>query len=248
VVKLSRAQLAALVFLIVTAAGAAVAYGYTQYVSQDHYTPGLGRIDSYSAGEQPTQLTIHFSVGAQDVVEGPIVVEDAGSITVKVNIAVFQPGTGRFKNLAAYGREMTLTLKDPLGERSVTDGGTGAKVPATRVGTTAAVTACASTAYGGRVVGAFTLRAADLALQDETRGGPGGPHPLRSQFRDYSADTPIVLCFFDGFIAASQPPPIPPATPLPPYDRYVLTVDPSGQARLAVAGYRDRIAVAPQLP
>ena len=107
---------------------------------------------------------------------------------------------------------------------------------------------CARDGYAGTLVGAFTLRATDLARQDETRGGANGPHPLRSQFRDYPADAPMVLCFFDGFIAATQVRPLPPATPLPPYDRYVVTVDPSGQTSLAVAGYRDRIVVAPQLP
>lgn len=38
------------------------------------------------------------------------------------------PGTGRFKNLAAYGMETTVTLKEPLGERVVIDGGTGRTV------------------------------------------------------------------------------------------------------------------------
>ena len=85
-------------------------------------------------------------------------------------------------------------------------------------GAPAEVTRCSRTACGGTVVGAFTLRAGDLAAQDETRGGASGPHPLRSGFRDYPSDTPIVLCFLDGFIAATGgPPPIPPAT-FRPYD------------------------------
>jgi hypothetical protein len=99
------------------------------------------------------------------------------------------------------------------------------------------------------VVGAYTLRAGDLAQQDETpRGGPTGPHPLRSSYRDYPPDTQIVLCFFDGPIAApGGPPPLPPAT-FREYDRYVVTIDPSGVPRLAVAGHRDSILVAPRLP
>jgi hypothetical protein len=112
------------------------------------------------------------------------------------------------------------------------------------------VTACAqaSAVYGGTLVGAFTLTAGDLALQDETRNGPVGPRPLRSAFRDYPADTPIVLCYFDGPIAApGGPPPIPPAT-FRPYDRFVVAVDPSDRVNLLVAGHRDRIAVAPRMP
>ena len=99
-----------------------------------------------------------------------------------------------------------------------------------------------------RLAGAFTLTAAELATQDETpRGGPTGPHPLRSSYRDYPANTPIVLCYFDGFIAASHPAPIAPATPYV-YDRYVVSVDPSGNARLAVAGRHETLPVAPRLP
>jgi hypothetical protein len=99
------------------------------------------------------------------------------------------------------------------------------------------------------VVGAFTLRAGDLAEQEETpRGGATAPHVSRSSFRDYPPDTPIVLCFFDGFIAApGGPPPMAPAT-FRPYDRYVVTIDRSGKAELRVAGRVDIIVVAPRLP
>jgi hypothetical protein len=115
--------------------------------------------------------------------------------------------------------------------------------------TPAEVTACAqaSAVYGGTLVGAFTLTAGDLALQDETRNGPNGPRPLRSRFRDYPADTPIVLCYFDGPIAAPGGPAIPSAT-FRPYDRFVVAVDPSDRVNLLVAGHRDRIAVAPRMP
>ena len=111
------------------------------------------------------------------------------------------------------------------------------------------VTACAqgSAVYGGTLVGAFTLTAGDLALQDETRNGPNGPRPLRSRFRDYPADTPIVLCYFDGPIAAPGGPAIPSAT-FRPYDRFVVAVDPSNRVNLLVAGHHDQIAVAPRMP
>jgi hypothetical protein len=112
------------------------------------------------------------------------------------------------------------------------------------------VTACAhaSAVYGGTLVGAFTVTAGDLALQDETRNGPSGPRLPRSAFRDYLADTPIVLCYFDGPIAApGGPPPISPAT-FRPYDRFGVAVDPSDRIRLLVAGHRDQIAVAPRMP
>jgi len=116
--------------------------------------------------------------------------------------------------------------------------------------TPAEVRACAqaSAVYGGTLVGAFTLTAGDLALQDETRNGPNGPRPSRSRFRDYVADTPIILCYFDGTIAApGGPPPIPPAT-FRPYDRFVIAIDPSDRVNLLVAGHRDQIAVAPRMP
>lgn len=112
----------------------------------------------------------------------------------------------------------------------------------------AASATCGQAGYAGTLVGAFSVRAADLAQQDESRGGATGPHPLRSSFRDYPADAPILLCFFDGFIAApGGPPPIVPAT-FRPYDRFLVTVDPSGHAALAVAGHRDTLVVKPQLP
>jgi hypothetical protein len=112
----------------------------------------------------------------------------------------------------------------------------------------AAVAICSRTQYTGAVVGAFPMRAADLATQDETRGGAAGPRVSRSVYRDYPDDAQIVLCFFDGFIAAPGGPPPPPPATFRPYDRYALTVDPSGQIRLVVAGHRDTLDVAPRLP
>jgi hypothetical protein len=80
---------------------------------------------------RPTVLTIYFAVGAGDLFGDASVSEDSQAVTVKVNTAIFQPGTGRFKNLAAYGMETTVTLEKPLGDRVVIDGGTGKSVPRT---------------------------------------------------------------------------------------------------------------------
>jgi hypothetical protein len=124
--------------------------------------------------------------------------------------------------------------------------GLTACAPTVAVAPSAATAICASAGYSGSLVGAFTVPAAVLAQQDESRGGTNGPHPLRSTFRDYAADAPISLCFFDGFIAAPGGPPGSGA--FRPYDRYVVTVDPSGHPVLAAAGHRETIAVEPKLP
>jgi hypothetical protein len=126
---LSRARLVWAVILLSTLAAVAAAYAYTQYLSQDHYMAGLGRIDAYSIGEQQTVLTIYFTVGYGDVAGDASVTEDSQAVTVKVNTSVLVPGRGRFKNLAGYFRQATVTLTRPLGERVVIDGGTGKAVP-----------------------------------------------------------------------------------------------------------------------
>jgi hypothetical protein len=74
--------------------------------------------------------------------------------------------------------------------------------PSTQTPTSAEVTACSRAGYTGTVVGAFTLRAGDLAQQEEVGKGPSGRRVLHSSFRQYAPDTPIALCSFDGFIAA----------------------------------------------
>ena len=126
---LTRARLVCVIILLGALAAVAAAYAYTHYMSQDHYMAGLGRIDAYSIGEQPTVLTIYFTVGAGDVAGDASVSEDSRAVTVKANTSVFVPGTGRFKNLAGYFRQTTVTLKEPLGGRVVIDGGTGSSVP-----------------------------------------------------------------------------------------------------------------------
>jgi hypothetical protein len=117
------------VILLAGVAAVAVVYANEERLSQDHYMAGLGRIDAYSIGEQPTVLTIYFTVGAGDVAGDASVAEDSRAVTVKVNTSVFVPGRGRFKNLAGYFMKTTVALKSPLGERVVIDGGTGRSIP-----------------------------------------------------------------------------------------------------------------------
>jgi hypothetical protein len=126
---MSRARLLWTLLLLIAVTALAVGYYYTQYLAQDHYTAGLGRIDAYSVGEPPTMLTIYFTVGAGDIAGDASVTEDSRAVTVKANTSVFSPGTGGFKNLAGYPKQTTVTLKRPLGERAVIDGGTGRSVP-----------------------------------------------------------------------------------------------------------------------
>jgi hypothetical protein len=114
---------------LLAAVGAiAVGYYYAVYLAQDHYTAGLGRIDAYSIGEPPTLLTIYFTVGFGDIAEDASVTEDSRAVTVRANTSIFQPGTGRFKNLGGYPKQTTVTLKRPVGDRVVIDGGTGRTV------------------------------------------------------------------------------------------------------------------------
>lgn len=115
--------------LLAAVAAVAVAYAYEARMSQDHFMDGLGRIDAYSLGEQPTVLNIYFTVGAGDVAGDASVNEDTQAVTVNVNTSVFVPRRGAFKNLAGTFRHTTVTLRRPLGDRVVIDGGTGRAVP-----------------------------------------------------------------------------------------------------------------------
>jgi hypothetical protein len=73
-------------------------------------------------------LTIYLTVGFGDIAEDASVTEDSRAVTVRANTSVFAPGTGRFKNLAGYPKQTTVTLKRPVGDRVVIDGGTGRTV------------------------------------------------------------------------------------------------------------------------
>jgi hypothetical protein len=126
---LSRARLVWTLLLLAALAAIAAGYYYTEYLAQDHYAAGLGRIDAYSVGEPPTVLTIYFTVGTGDIAGDASVTEDSRAVTVRVNTSVFSPGTGRFRNLAGHAKQTTVTLRRPLGERAVIDGGTSRSVP-----------------------------------------------------------------------------------------------------------------------
>jgi hypothetical protein len=126
--RLSRARSLSVVTVLGAVAAVAVVYAYEERLSQDHYVAGLGRIEAYAIGAQPTTLTIYFTVGAGDVVDGATVREDTSTVTVTINTSVFVPRRGAFKNLAGYFKETSVTLSAPLGERVVIDAGTGRSV------------------------------------------------------------------------------------------------------------------------
>lgn len=126
---MSRARWVSVAIVLSVVAAVVAVYAYTQYMEQDHYAAGLGRIDAYAIGDQPTVLTIYFTIGTGDVAGDASVTEDFRAVTVKVNTSVFMPGRGRFKNLAGHFKQTTVTLRNPLGERVVIDGGTGRLVP-----------------------------------------------------------------------------------------------------------------------
>ena len=88
------------VAVLVAVLAAAIVVGY---VSRDlgRYEPGVARLEGYALGDTPTQLIVFFATGADDVVEGPLVNEDAAKVMVTVRTSVFVPGRGRFKNLSA---------------------------------------------------------------------------------------------------------------------------------------------------
>ena len=127
--RLTRARLVWGVIALAVLAAVTIVYAYAERLEQDHYMAGLGRIDAYAIGAQPSTLTIYLTVGAGDLVEGATVREDARAVVVTVNTSVFVPRRGAFKNLAGYFRETSVILNAPLGERVVIDGGTGGSVP-----------------------------------------------------------------------------------------------------------------------
>jgi hypothetical protein len=66
---------AAITAIAVVAIGATVFTYVDAELSKPHFSRGVARLDGYSIGGAPTELTLLFTTGAGDQVEGPAVVE-----------------------------------------------------------------------------------------------------------------------------------------------------------------------------
>lgn len=112
------------VVLLVVLGAAALAYAYVES-GKERFEPGVARMDAYSIGSAPNELTLYFSTGAGDRVNEPVLTEELGRVLVTVRTSVYIPARGAFKDLAARLQRMTVTLNEPLGDRTVVDATTG---------------------------------------------------------------------------------------------------------------------------
>ncbi len=120
---------------IATAAAAAIAFGaglvaywYVE-LQRPHFEPDVARIEGYAVSLDGREITIFGAIGWGDLLDAPVITEEADRIQVKLPSWRFMPARGGFKNLAAYFVQARATLRDPLGGRSVIDATTGRAVP-----------------------------------------------------------------------------------------------------------------------
>jgi len=114
---------------VVIIVSAALGIGILTYAYVDsgmeHFEPGIARTDAYTVGPAPNELTLYFSIGAGDRVDDLIITEEARRVLVTVRTSVYVPPRGVFKDLAARLQQRSVTLTEPLGDRSVIDATTG---------------------------------------------------------------------------------------------------------------------------
>jgi hypothetical protein len=98
-------------------------YGASAYVElqRPHFVPDLARIDAYAVSADGRELTIFASIGDGDQLGSPVVTEESTKVSVKLPSFRFMPANGGFKNLAAYFVQSRVTLREPLGDRTVFD-------------------------------------------------------------------------------------------------------------------------------
>lgn len=90
-----------------------------------HFSPDTARLEGYSVSADGTVLTLYGSIGAGDQLDVPVVSEETGRVVVRVPSWRFVPAAGGFKNAAAYMVQSRVTVRDPLGDRTVVDATTG---------------------------------------------------------------------------------------------------------------------------
>lgn len=97
------------------------------------------------------------------------------------------------------------------------------------------------------VSGAFASTAGQIAIWQETRDGPSGPH-FTSFLRGLPPGQPLFVCYYDGTFSTFPGPPLPNGQPRQ-YGRIVLIVDQAGRATFDRVGPRDVLTItSPAVP
>lgn len=97
--------------------------------SSARYDRRLHTIDAYQRLDNPNQIVLDVYTGSWDAAEEPHVDEDSRQIRVTIWVDIYAPPPGGFQNAARYLHKITVTLRDPVGDRDVIDGATGTPVP-----------------------------------------------------------------------------------------------------------------------
>jgi hypothetical protein len=80
----------------------------------------------YQRTDDPKQLIVTATVGHDDEIVDYVVREDPAS--VRITVRARNPHTTGWNDLVGYPRPVVVTLRDPLGDRTVFDGRTGSRI------------------------------------------------------------------------------------------------------------------------
>lgn len=115
---------------------AVIAFGVgvlvSRYVTYDvpYFVPEDARVEGYAVSAlDDRDVRLSSLLGFGDLLDVPVVSEEASRVIVKLRAFRFVPARGGFKNLAGYQVRTRAFLREPLGNRTVIDGRTGQVVP-----------------------------------------------------------------------------------------------------------------------